>query len=261
MERSTRIAALTYGAVCYAIFFATFLYLIAFLADLAVPKTINSGASGDVGSAFLVDSLLLALFGLQHSVMARPRFKAWWTRFVPRAIERSTYVLASSAVLIALMAFWQPIDATVWQLHGEVARSVVRGVFFVGVGTLLYSTFLIDHFDLFGLRQVFLHFRRRAYSEKQFKTPSLYRFIRHPLYVGWITMFWATPTMSAGHFLFALMMTGYILLAIPLEERDLEGVLGEPYRRWRARTPAFVPGIGGAAGSGGTITTTSTAAH
>ena len=164
MERNARIAALTYGVVCYALFFATFLYLIAFVADVAAPKTIETGAVTDVGRAFLVDTLLLVLFGLQHSVMARPRFKAFWTRFVPRSIERSTYVLASSLVLIALMAFWQPIGAQVWHVESETLRGVVRGLFFLGVGTVLYSTFLIDHFDLFGLRQVVLYFRKRSYS-------------------------------------------------------------------------------------------------
>jgi len=245
MERNARIAALTYGVVCYALFFATFLYLIAFVADVAAPKTIETGAVTDVGRAFLVDTLLLVLFGLQHSVMARPRFKAFWTRFVPRSIERSTYVLASSLVLIALMAFWQPIGAQVWHVESETLRGVVRGLFFLGVGTVLYSTFLIDHFDLFGLRQVVLYFRKRAYTDKKFATPSLYRFVRHPLYIGWIVMFWAAPSMSAGHFLFSLTMTAYILVAIPMEERDLADALGEPYVRWRESTPAFVPGVGG----------------
>lgn len=243
MDRNARIAALAYGTVCYALFFATFLYLIAFVADVVVPKTIASGPSGDSGRAFLVDSLLVFLFGLQHSVMARPGFKRWWTRIVPGPIERPTYVLASSVALIALMAFWQPIQATVWNVENETLRSMVRGVYLLGVGTILYSTFLIDHFDLFGLRQVVLYFRKKSYTEKRFATPSLYKWIRHPLYVGWITMFWAVPTLTAGHLLFALGMTAYILLAIPMEERDLEAALGEPYRRWRARTPAFVPGL------------------
>jgi protein-S-isoprenylcysteine O-methyltransferase Ste14 len=246
MERTARIAALTYGAVCYALFFATFLYLIAFVADLAAPKTIDVGAAGtDLGRALLVDTFLLVLFGLQHSVMARPSFKRGWTRVVPRAIERSTYVLASSLVLIALMAFWQPIPATVWSVESPVGRAALLALYFVGVGTVLYSTVLIDHFDLFGLRQVVLYFRRRAYTDKSFVTPSLYKFVRHPLYIGWITMFWAAPTMTAGHFLFSLGMTGYILLAIPMEERDLADALGAPYARWRERTPAFVPRVGG----------------
>ena len=240
-----RIGTLVYGIVCYAIFFASFLYLVAFLGELGVPRSIDSGAPGPLGRALVVDTLLLALFGVQHSVMARPRFKAWWTRFVPRPIERSTYVLASSAVLALLFWQWQPIPAPVWEISGPVGSAVARGLFLGGVGLVLYSTFLIDHFDLFGLRQVVLYFRRKAYAHKRFATPSLYRFVRHPLYVGWIVTFWATPVMSAGHFVFALVMTGYILLAIPLEERDLEAALGEGYRRWRASTPAFVPGAGG----------------
>lgn len=247
MERSSRTAALAYGAICYALFFATFLYLIAFLADVSVPKTIDSGAATDLGRALLVDVALLALFGLQHSVMARPGFKAWWTRFVPRPIERSSYVLASSLVLILLFWQWRPIEAPVWQVESALGAGFLRGAFLLGVGTVLYATCLIDHFDLFGLRQVVLHFRRKAYSEKRFATPSLYRFMRHPLYVGWIVTFWAAPSMSAGHFLFALGMTAYILLAIPLEERDLETALGEPYRRWREQTPLFVPRPSGAA--------------
>jgi protein-S-isoprenylcysteine O-methyltransferase Ste14 len=145
------------------------------------------------------------------------------------------------------MAFWQPIGAKVWHVESQLGRDVVRAIQLLGVGTVLYSTFLIDHFDLFGLRQVVLYFRCKLYSEKRFVTPSLYRFVRHPLYVGWITLFWAAPTMSAGHFLFALGMTAYILAAIPMEERDLAEALGEPYREWRDRTPAFVPGVGGVA--------------
>ena len=239
-----RIATLVYGIVCYGIFFATFLYLVAFVGDLGVPKSIDSGEAGPLGRALVANTLLLALFGVQHSLMARPRFKAWWTRFVPRPVERSTYVLASSAALGLLCWLWQPIPALVWDVSGPVGTAAARGLFLAGVGLVLYSTFLIDHFDLFGLRQVALFFRRRAYAHKRFATPSLYRFVRHPLYVGWIVSFWATPVMSAGHFVFALVMTGYILLAIPLEERDLEGALGEEYRRWRESTPAFVPGVG-----------------
>jgi protein-S-isoprenylcysteine O-methyltransferase Ste14 len=204
----------------------------------------DSPAEGPWQTALLIDAALLALFALQHSIMARPAFKSVLTRVVSPVVERSTYVLASSLALIALMAFWQPIGAPVWHVESEVGRGVLRATFCLGVFTVLYSTFLIDHFDLFGLRQVVLAFRRRPYVEKRFGTPSLYRFVRHPLYVGWIVMFWAAPTMSAGHFLFSLVMTGYILVAIPLEERDLADVLGEPYRRWRERTPAFVPRLG-----------------
>jgi protein-S-isoprenylcysteine O-methyltransferase Ste14 len=236
--------ALGFGIVCYAIFFATFLYLVGFLGGVAVPKTIDSGSVGPIGAALLVDTALLLLFGVQHSVMARPRFKAWWTRVVPHAIERSTYVLASSAALIALFVFWQPLEAVVWTVDGSLARAATLAIFLGGVGLVLYSTCLIDHFDLFGLRQVVLHFRQNDYTNRRFRVPALYRLIRHPLYVGWIVTFWATPLMTVGHFLFALVMTAYILVAIPMEERDLASLHGESYRQWRDRTPAFVPGIG-----------------
>jgi methanethiol S-methyltransferase len=238
-----RFVALTYGVVCYAIFFATFLYLVAFLGNLVVPRTIDSGTPGNVAVALAVNAGLLLLFGVQHSIMARPRFKAWWTRTIPKPVERSTYVLASSACLIALFALWQPIPQPVWQTEGVPALLLQAG-FFAGVGLVLLSTFLIDHFDLFGLRQVVLYFRGRPYEEKRFTTPLFYKWIRHPLYVGWIVTFWMTPAMSAGHLLFAVVMTGYILMAIPMEERDLAAALGDTYRRWRARTPMFVPRLG-----------------
>lgn len=246
MERSARFAALTYGVACYAIFFAVFLYLVAFLADFAVPKTVDSGLATEVGRALLVNAALLALFGLQHSVMARPGFKRAWTRIVPAPVERSTYVLASSLVLIVLFWQWQPIQAPVWEIESGAARAALYGLFGFGVALVLYSTLLIDHFDLFGLRQVALYFRRRSYSERSFVMPVLYRFVRHPLYIGWLVTFWAAPTMTAGHFLFALGMSAYILVAIPLEERDLEALHGDSYRRWRERTPMFVPRLRGA---------------
>ena len=236
----SRFATLGYGVFSYAVFFATFLYLVGFLGNLGVPKSVDSGLALPIGTALLANTLLLLVFGVQHSVMARPGFKAWWTRFVPRAVERSTYVLASSLALIALMALWVPIPDPVWTVEGAAAAPLVA-IFLGGVGLVLLSTFLIDHFDLFGLRQVVLHFRGRSYEEKRFATPLLYRWIRHPLYVGWIVTFWVTPVMSAGHLLFALVMTSYILVAIPMEETDLARVLGEPYRRWRERTPAFLP--------------------
>jgi len=240
----TRLFSLGFGVVCYAIFFVTFLYMIGFVGNVGVPKTIDSGDAAGFGLALLIDTALLLLFGLQHSVMARPRFKAWWTRFVPPAIERSTYVLVSSLVLVALFAWWQPIATPVWAVQNAIGSAALTALYFAGFGLVLYSTFLIDHFDLFGLRQVVLHFRDRDYSERNFKLPALYRLMRHPLYLGWITTFWATPVMSGGHVLFALVMTGYILVAIPMEERDLAKLHGEPYRRWRARTPAFVPRVG-----------------
>jgi protein-S-isoprenylcysteine O-methyltransferase Ste14 len=239
-----RTGVLVYGVVCYAVFFATFLYLVGFIGNLLVPKSIDSGTPGPLGQALLVNTALLLGFGLQHSVMARPRFKARVARILPPPIERSTYVLASSLALIALFAFWQPIPQAVWQVTDPIGRAVLDGMFLAGVGLVLLSTFLIDHFDLFGLRQVVLHFRGLPYQEKRFATPLLYRWMRHPLYVGWLITFWVAPTLSAGHFLLALVLTSYILVAIPFEERDLLAALGEPYRRWRERTPLFVPRLG-----------------
>ena len=244
MERVRKIGALGYGVICYATFFVTFLYLIGFVGNFAVPKSIDSGAAGPLGAALLVNAGLLLLFGLQHSVMARPGWKRVFTRLVPRSIERSSYVLASSVALILLMGLWRPIPAKIFEVEGGIARLALTATYLLGYGIALYSTFLIDHFDLFGLRQVFLRAMGRSYSEKRFMTPALYKLIRHPLYVGWIITFWAAPSFSVGHLLFASAMTAYILVAIPLEERDLEAQLGEPYRSWRARTPAFLPRIG-----------------
>jgi len=241
-----RAAVLIFGVLSYAIFFVTFLYLVGFLSNLIVPKTIDSGVAGPIGEALLVNSLLLIAFGVQHSVMARPGFKAWWTGFVPKPIERSVYTLASSIALIAIIAFWQPIPSSVWAAQGLLATLLTAGML-LGVGLVLLSTFLIDHFDLFGLRQSWLYFRGRPYEEKRFTTPFLYKWIRHPLYVGWFLTFWVTPVMSIGHLLFAAVMSSYILIAIPMEERDLLHALGEPYRRWRDGTPLFVPRLRAAA--------------
>ncbi len=211
-----------------------------------MPRGIDSGPEGPLSVALAVNAALLLLFGLQHSVMARPAFKAWLTRFVPGPMERSTYVLLTSLVLILLFWQWRPIPAPVWEFQGIFQQPVLLGLFFLGVGTVLYSTFLIDHFDLFGLRQVVLHYRGRPYEAKRFVTPSLYKWVRHPLYVGWLVTFWATPSMSVGHLLFAGVMTAYVLLAIPYEERDLAHALGDEYRRYREETPMFVPRPGGA---------------
>jgi protein-S-isoprenylcysteine O-methyltransferase Ste14 len=236
-----RFAALLYGIVSYAIFFGTFLYAVGFLGNGVVPKTIDSGVAANPLVAVAINLGLLTVFALQHSVMARIGFKRWWTRFVPQEVERSTYVLASSLAFIALFAFWQPLPAPVFTVENEVLRAVVTGVFFLGVGTVLYATFLIDHFDLFGLRQVVLYFRGRPYTDKHFVTPSLYKHIRHPLYVGWFLTFWATPDMTVGHLLMASITTAYILVAIVFEERDLDELLGDEYRAYRERTPKFFP--------------------
>ena len=249
MEPLRRTAALVYGVVSYALFFVTFLYLVAFVGNFAVPKTIDSGVPGPMGLAVVVNGFLLALFGVQHSVMARPGFKRAWTRLVPASIERSTYVLASTAVLAALMYFWQPIPTPIYELGGPLWGAALA-LYLAGYGIVLYSSFLIDHFDLFGLRQVVLRAMGRVYTEKRFKTPTLYKLIRHPLYLGWIISFWAAPVFSVGHLLYASFFTAYILIAIPFEERDLAAQLGEPYERWRSATPAFVPRIGRSSESG-----------
>ena len=244
MSRFARTAVLAYGVACYAGFFVTFLYLIGWTTNLVVPATIDSGVPGNVAGALTIDAALIALFGLQHSVMARPRFKRWLTRFVPRPIERASYVLASTAVFLLTFAVWQPIPMALWKTEGTLSVPLQAGSL-LGFGIVLYTSFLIDHFDLFGLRQVFFAWRARPYTEKRFVTPQLYRLIRHPLYVGWMIAFWSAPVMTVGHALFAGGMTAYILIAIRYEERDLEAALGEPYRRWRESTPRFVPRVRG----------------
>jgi len=238
-----RLIVLIYGLLCYAAFFGTFLYAIGFLANFGVPKSIDSGPAGPLAITLAIDLALLSIFALQHSVMARPAFKRWWTRIVPLPAERSTYVLASSAAMWLLFWGWQPIPGSVFTLADETARAITWTVFGLGVGLVLYATFLIDHFDLFGLRQVVLYFRGQAYSHKRFSTPSLYRHIRHPLYVGWFVTFWATPDMTWGHLLFAGVSSTYILVAVAFEERDLLAFLGDDYAEWRRRTPKFIPSL------------------
>jgi protein-S-isoprenylcysteine O-methyltransferase Ste14 len=212
--------------------------------NLGVPLSIDAPGAGFRWGAVGVDALLIALFGLQHSAMARPAFKAWLTRTVPAEIERSTYVLASNAVVLLLIALWQPVGPEVWHLASAPARAALWTLFAVGWGMVPVVSLLIDHFDLFGTRQVWLQLRRRAYSRLPFGTPGIYKVVRHPLYVGWIVAFWATPTMSVGHLLFAAGMTAYILVAIPLEERDLVELHGERYRAYRREVPALVPRLG-----------------
>jgi len=236
-----RTAILIYGIICYAIFFGTFLYALGFVGNFGVPKTIDTGVEGGWLAALAINAGLLTIFALQHSVMARPAFKRWLTRFIPQPAERSTYVLASSIAFIALFWAWRPLSATVFHVEDAALRSLVTAIYLAGAGLVLYSTFLIDHFDLFGLRQVVLQFRGRPYEAKKFVTPSLYKHIRHPLYVGWFIVFWATPDMTLGHLLMAIGTTGYILVAIVFEERDLSDALGADYRAYRARTPMFIP--------------------
>lgn len=242
-----------YGLAAYVVFLATFLYLIGFVVDAdfmvgdvhVVGKSIDRGGLGDgtlTVIAVVVDVALLALFGVQHSVMARQGFKRRWTRVVPPSAERSTYVLASNVCLIVLLAAWYPITDDVWRVTAQPWRTVLIAVGLLGWAIVLLSTLLIDHFDLFGLRQVFARLRGRQLAQHEFATPLLYRAVRHPLYLGFLIAFWVTPRMSLGHLLFAAAMTGYILLAVRLEERDLVSVFGEQYSDYRRRVPMLIPG-------------------
>lgn len=235
-----RALILLYGIACYAVFFAVFLYAIGFIGNFVVPKTMDSPRDVAFGTALAVNLGLLGLFAVQHSVMARPAFKNWWTRFVPVAAERSTYVLFSSLALIALFWFWQPMGGIIWNVEAPAAVTTIHVIYALGWALLLYSTFLINHFDLFGLRQVWLHAAGRPYTTLQFKTPWLYQQVRHPLYVGWLMIFWATPTMTVAHLVFAVMTTAYILVAIQFEEHDLVDAHPE-YAEYRRRVPMIVP--------------------
>ncbi len=236
-----RLGILFYGVISYSIFFATFLYLVGFITGMIVPKSMVQTSTGSLTMALLIDSALIALFAVQHSGMARRGFKQWLTRFIPQAAERSTYVLLSSVALIVLCALWQPLGGVLWAAESNAAIVALRVIQFAGFGVVLYSTFLIDHFDLFGLRQVFLSWRGATYTDKAFRTPTLYRFVRHPLYVGWILAMCATPVLTGSHLFFAATLTAYILGAIILEERDLVRHFGETYRDYQRSTPMIVP--------------------
>jgi methanethiol S-methyltransferase len=210
-----------YGVACYVIALATLLYAIGFVGNIVVPKSIDSAPRVSLGLALLIDVTLLMLFAIQHSVMARPGFKRWWTRIVPKEAERSTYTLFASVILIALYAYWEPLGGGVWNVESPIGRAILLGLFALGWALVFLSSFLINHFDLFGLRQIWLQLRRQPYEELPFKTPALYRVVRHPLYVGLLLAFWSTPTMTVTHLVFAIATTLYILIAIQLEEHDL----------------------------------------
>ena len=235
-----RITAFVYGIVCYVAFLVTFLYAVGFLGNFGVPKSIDSAAKIPFGQALAMNVALLGLFAVQHSVMARQWFKSAWTRIVPVPVERSTYVLFSSAALIVLFWKWQPMGGAIWNVESSAGRMIVNGLFAIGWLTVLATTFLIDHFDLFGLSQVWTYLRKRAYKAPGFRTPGVYRFVRHPLYVGWLLVFWSAPKMTAAHLVFAILTTAYILVAIQFEERDLARMHGE-YAEYRRRVPMIVP--------------------
>jgi protein-S-isoprenylcysteine O-methyltransferase Ste14 len=235
-----RVLILAYGTASYALGLVTLLYAVGFLGGFATPTRLDGPRQVPVVAALAVDLGLLAVFALQHSGMARPAFKRWWMRFVPEAAERSTYVLLSSLALMLLFWFWEPVGGVVWSAGDMASRALLYSVFAAGWLIVLASTFWINHFDLFGLRQVWLHFRGRPYTRLRFKTPALYRVVRHPLYVGWLLVFWATPLMTSTHLVFAAALTAYILAAIRWEERDLAEVHPE-YAAYRRRVPMLIP--------------------
>lgn len=238
-----RMVFFVYGVACHGLFLLVYAWMGAFLSNLGfgwVP-TIDGPQSGTLGSALLIDTLLIAAFAVPHSVMARPGFKRWWTRFVPEPIERSTYVLVSCILMILLLWQWRPIGGVVWDVRSPTGRMLLTGLFVLGWLIVPAVTVLINHFDLFGTRQVWLHLRGQTYSNLPFRTPLAYRLVRHPLYVGWMILFWATPTMTAAHLLFALLNTAFMLIAIPFEERDLVAHFGDDYVNYRQRVGMLIP--------------------
>jgi methanethiol S-methyltransferase len=242
MNAMTRILGAIYGLVVYVFFLGTFLYAIGFVENVVVPRSIDApGAGGLSATALLIDAALLGLFAVQHSVMARPAFKRWWTRLVPSSVERSTYVLFASLALALLCWQWQPMAGAVWTVEQPVPARVLEGISWLGWSTVLVSTFLISHFELFGLTQVYARLRGQALPQPTFRTPALYRYLRHPIYAGFLLAFWSTPQMTVGHLVFSAATTGYILLGIWFEERDLVAQFGERYRQYREQVGMLLP--------------------
>ena len=244
---TARLASLVYGVLAYLAFLASFTYTVGFLANLVVPKGVDDGSAGPVWQAIVVDAVLLSVFAVQHSVMARPWFKKAWTRVVPPSIERSTYVLAASAAVALLLWQWRPLPDTVWSAGPGWLRGLLWAGCLVGWAIVLLSTFLLGHFDLFGLKQVLSRWQARSYAPPEFRQPSLYRLVRHPLMTGFLIAFWCTPDMSQGRLLFAAVASAYIVVAVRFEEHDLRADLGADYDRYAARVPRFVPRVPGLA--------------
>jgi protein-S-isoprenylcysteine O-methyltransferase Ste14 len=242
MNAMARILGVIYGLVVYVVFLGTFLYAIGFVENVLVPKSIDGpGAGGLSPAALLIDAALLGLFAVQHSVMARPAFKRWWTRIVPRSVERSTFVLFASIALLLLCWQWRPMAGDIWTVEHPLGAHVLEGISWLGWTIVLVSTFLINHFELFGLVQVFARLRDQQLPEPTFRTPGLYRYVRHPIYLGFVLAFWSTPTMTVGHLVFSVATTGYILLGIWFEERDLVAQFGERYRQYRDQVGMMLP--------------------
>jgi protein-S-isoprenylcysteine O-methyltransferase Ste14 len=236
-----RLIAFLYGVVSYVVFFVTFLYAIGFVENLVMPKTIDNGAVGPTAQAIIINLLLMSLFAIQHSVMARKQFKQWWTQFIPASVERTTYVLLASLALALLFWQWRAMPAVVWQIANPQIAMAVTVLSFLGWLIVLTGTFLINHFELFGLHQVANNLASRPMPEPRFRTPLYYHFVRHPIYLGFIIAFWAAPTMTLGHLLFAAVTTAYIIVGIQLEERDLIDLFGDQYRAYKARVSMLVP--------------------
>ncbi len=238
---SKRIIVFIYGVVCYAVFFVTFLYSAGFVGNILVPKSIDSNPEASLARSLLINAVLLGFFAIQHSIMARKGFKRILTRYIPGPAERSTYVLCSSLALILLFWLWQPIGGTIWSVENEFVRIALYSLFAFGWLTVLGASFLINHFDLFGLRQVWLYLRGETYTQVELGTPGPYKYVRHPLYVGWLFAFWATPTMTVAHLVFAIATTAYILIAIRYEERDLLNEHGRAYEEYRESVSMLIP--------------------
>ncbi len=236
-----RLGVLMFGLGSYAVFLMVFLYAVGFIGNFVVPTSLDGEAHGAPLTALAVNTLLLGVFALQHSVMARPWFKRWWTQFVPTPLERSVYVMATNLALVLMFVFWQPMGGVIWNVQSVGGRTVLYTLYALGWLTVLATTCLINHFDLFGIRQVWLYYRQRPYVPLGFVTPGPYRIVRHPLYVGWLTVFWSTPTMTLAHLIFALGTTAYILIAIYFEERDLVTFHGKDYVNYRRRVPMLIP--------------------